>query len=360
MSRKNESQAINSIKKMNIPFTQVANKLLESKTISLKAKGLYSYMFSKPEGWVFTAIRMEKQLKESRDSILSGLKELKTSGWISYDKQGNGTGIYTLNITAKKGTQTRILPEREKALEGKSLNGKNPEREKPLKGKTMSINKTVSSSNTLRDNNTRGHHRAEIGNKTFFKNVDENVDEKEKQEKCSNRAREEEEEIVDDCCKISDKREERESLSTEQKENIDVASDAVAKIVRDWNIMAETCKLSKVTRITKQRAYEIDEKLTTNKNYKAEFKQVLDNISDSDFLQGHGSSSGWKINFSWIMVDTNFTKVAEGIYNERPALGVDIYSMPEGLSDSGSEKRLFATTGDGSDEVLAILDGNNI
>lgn len=43
----------NTTKKQALPFTQIVNAVLEDKRISLKAKGLYAFMFSKPDNWSF-------------------------------------------------------------------------------------------------------------------------------------------------------------------------------------------------------------------------------------------------------------------------------------------------------------------
>ena len=84
----------NRLKKDKVPFTMVANAILTSKDISLKAKGLYSFMYSKPDGWNFTIRSMSKQLKEGVDSISSALNELKSEGVIEYEKHTNGSGTY--------------------------------------------------------------------------------------------------------------------------------------------------------------------------------------------------------------------------------------------------------------------------
>lgn len=73
----------NTIKKQGCPFTQIPNKLLEDKTISLKAKGLYAFMFSKPDGWSYHAKGLKKQLREGDEAIASGLAELMEAGWIT-------------------------------------------------------------------------------------------------------------------------------------------------------------------------------------------------------------------------------------------------------------------------------------
>lgn len=85
------------IKKQQVPFSQIPNSLINDKNLSLKSKGLYSFMFSKPNGWNFTIRSMSKQLKEGVDSISNGLNELKSLGWVEYYKKKDGSGVYVLN-----------------------------------------------------------------------------------------------------------------------------------------------------------------------------------------------------------------------------------------------------------------------
>ena len=89
------------IEKKEVPYTQINNKLLNDKDISLKAKGLYSFMYSKPNNWNFTIKSMVTQLKDGYDAIQRGLQELKAKGWVEYKKLSNGTGIYTLQVEPK-------------------------------------------------------------------------------------------------------------------------------------------------------------------------------------------------------------------------------------------------------------------
>ena len=86
----------NTIEKDSTGFTQISNQLANSKTISSKAKGIYLFMFSKPDNWTFTINSMSKQLKEGRESIMSGLQELKKTGWIKHTKHSDGTGTYSV------------------------------------------------------------------------------------------------------------------------------------------------------------------------------------------------------------------------------------------------------------------------
>ncbi|WEJ62169.1 helix-turn-helix domain-containing protein [Thiomicrorhabdus lithotrophica] len=88
------------LRKRVSPFAQTPMDLLISQNISLKAKGLYGFMVSKPDGWNFTIRSMASQLKDGVDSIRTALDELKNYGWIDYKKYANGSGVYTLNWVA--------------------------------------------------------------------------------------------------------------------------------------------------------------------------------------------------------------------------------------------------------------------
>ncbi len=88
MTQLNKSQKKN--------YTQVSNIVLNDKDLSLKAKGLFAFMDSKPNGWNFTYRSMSKQLKEGEISIRSALVELKEKGYLEYTKHSTGHGEYTI------------------------------------------------------------------------------------------------------------------------------------------------------------------------------------------------------------------------------------------------------------------------
>lgn len=74
----------------------ISNELLNDKNISLKAKGVYAFMYSKPDDFNFTIKSMSKLLLEGQRAIMMALQELKDNGWISYSKNTDGSGIYHL------------------------------------------------------------------------------------------------------------------------------------------------------------------------------------------------------------------------------------------------------------------------
>jgi hypothetical protein len=82
--------------KEDIGFTQVGNSILYDKSISLKAKGLYAYLYSKPKGWSFSSLRIMQECADGRDSIRAGLKELEALGVLTRRKKGDGTVEYSI------------------------------------------------------------------------------------------------------------------------------------------------------------------------------------------------------------------------------------------------------------------------
>ena len=75
----------------------VPNEILNSKKLSLKAKGLFAYLQSKPDGWKFSITRMAQQLKEGKDAIREAIKELERWGLLRRkpikDKNGKWAGF---------------------------------------------------------------------------------------------------------------------------------------------------------------------------------------------------------------------------------------------------------------------------
>jgi len=86
--------------KENIPFTMVANEVLYNKNLSFKAKGLYSYLFSKPDTWDFSGDRIIMETVDGRKAIFSALKELEKEGYLFRNRLPSGKMEYNLKYSA--------------------------------------------------------------------------------------------------------------------------------------------------------------------------------------------------------------------------------------------------------------------
>jgi hypothetical protein len=64
------------INRLRSNFTIVSNDVINSKDLSFKAKGLYSYLCSKPDNWKFSYSGICSQCQESEKQIRAMVKEL--------------------------------------------------------------------------------------------------------------------------------------------------------------------------------------------------------------------------------------------------------------------------------------------
>lgn len=120
--------------KTEVPFGMVPNMLLNNENISLKAKGLFAFMQSKPQGWNFSVEGMAFQLKESKSAISSALIELETFGFVTRKKQQTAKGFVT-NYKLFFEKPIADFP----TLENPTF--EKPTLEKPMVGKSVNISK---------------------------------------------------------------------------------------------------------------------------------------------------------------------------------------------------------------------------
>lgn len=136
------------LKKQNIPFTMVANEILSRKDISFKAKGMYAYLFSKPEGWDFSSSRIKNESSDGRDSTLSGLRELEEKGLLQRIKYPDGRMEYVLIFSESQSRESRHRledPESGFPSVGKAESGKS----RPISNKDIDTKKEKESNKDI-------------------------------------------------------------------------------------------------------------------------------------------------------------------------------------------------------------------
>lgn len=104
------------MKKQATGFTQVSNKILNDKNISWKAKGLWAYLFSKPNDWDFSGKRIAKDGVDGVRATYSGLKELEENGYIERERKENGRSYYYVRYdkTALCQNRKKLKPQKAK------------------------------------------------------------------------------------------------------------------------------------------------------------------------------------------------------------------------------------------------------
>lgn len=85
-------------------YTQVCNAILRDKRVSLRAKGLYALMYSKPADWIFYEAALVAESTEGRDAVRTAMRELMQFNWMSKQQprsDGKFSGnVYRLHVTA--------------------------------------------------------------------------------------------------------------------------------------------------------------------------------------------------------------------------------------------------------------------
>ena len=86
--------AIVRIPKVN-NYTIMSNHHLTDPNLSLKAKGLMSYMLSRPDNWDFTIEGLARQNMEGADAIARIIRELEARGYVIRSRTRNKAGKFT-------------------------------------------------------------------------------------------------------------------------------------------------------------------------------------------------------------------------------------------------------------------------
>lgn len=71
-------------------FTVLQNEMLRDRRLSLKTKGLFAVMLSRPGNWQFSVSGLSAFTGAGRDAIRSALKELREAGYLTMEKQAHG------------------------------------------------------------------------------------------------------------------------------------------------------------------------------------------------------------------------------------------------------------------------------
>ncbi len=79
-------------KKYTKGFTTINNDILNDTELSFKAKGLFSYLWSLPDDWVYYETEVVKHSTDGRASVRSGLEELEEKGYLKRGRERNEKG----------------------------------------------------------------------------------------------------------------------------------------------------------------------------------------------------------------------------------------------------------------------------
>lgn len=128
--------------KLESNFGIAPNKLLNNEKISLKAKGLFVYIQSKPEGWSFSAEKIALSQRDGLDSVKSAIKELEEHGYLIRQKRHTDLGKWeqTYNLCIPTMVDYPLV---EKPLEEKPLVENHPNNSKQESSKKEEVIKSI-------------------------------------------------------------------------------------------------------------------------------------------------------------------------------------------------------------------------
>ena len=136
-------------------FSIIANEIVRNPKLSYKARGILIELLSRPDNWAVSAESLARAGVDGRDSILSGLNELRNLGYIVTSKRRKENGQFetfstvydTPQITPKAENPTSV-PESDKPESG------NPYTENPTPLEVLSKKdylRRTNTSNVLHD-----------------------------------------------------------------------------------------------------------------------------------------------------------------------------------------------------------------
>ena len=98
----------NTLRRPVFSFSSIPNGIILDNNLSAKAKGIFVYFLSRPDGWKFYASEIVKHFADGKDSIRSGVKELCDKGYLRVirvkNEQGQFVGwVYEILLNADGG-----------------------------------------------------------------------------------------------------------------------------------------------------------------------------------------------------------------------------------------------------------------
>ena len=111
------STIFRTIKNKDNPYVMVDRRTIDNDKLSFKAKGILTYLLSRPDGWEVNLVDLSKRGTDGLASIKSGVKELKDAGYLKHAGTRNsvtghfGTVIWEVYEVPQVGNQLADTPD---------------------------------------------------------------------------------------------------------------------------------------------------------------------------------------------------------------------------------------------------------
>lgn len=78
----------------NKNYKTIGCTALDDKELSFRAKGIHTYLITRPDGWKFNKTQIMSMSTEGRDAFAAAFKELKNKGYIQLTRHIQADGTY--------------------------------------------------------------------------------------------------------------------------------------------------------------------------------------------------------------------------------------------------------------------------
>lgn len=120
----------------------------------------------------------------------------------------------------------------------------------------------------------------------------------------------------------------KQGLLQRKRQITEKETDNRKEILELWNDLASELSLDKIRSISPKRYTHLKNRLS-----EGDFKEILENIKNSTFLQGHNDRN-WKVNFDWLLKPDNYLKILEGKYTDKKTKQKDAGLSAKDLDDA--------------------------
>lgn len=129
-------------KNANNPYVMLDKRFLEDDRLSWRAKGILSYLLSKPDDWQTREVDLVKRSREGREAVRSAMRELEACGYMRREQKRSGGGSFAENVYAIFELPEEPLPEK-------------PSTVNPSTGKPSTVNPPHSNNDSTKNDLTK-------------------------------------------------------------------------------------------------------------------------------------------------------------------------------------------------------------